>query len=109
MAPCPVGRRQRGRREVQAGFELSERLVELARAQIDDAEIDVDRGASAAAARWRAAGWPARPRDRRCLAQGGAEEGVRWRPPPGSSGRSRRSSVSALSFEPLYQSATPRL
>ena len=44
VADVPVGRGHRRGGEVEPGLELAQRLVELARPQVGDAEVDVDGG-----------------------------------------------------------------
>ena len=71
----PVWRRKRWRREVQPGFELSQRLIEIAREEIGDSQVDIDSGG----------GWEERDRVlqayARCgqvplFAQGGPQKGM---------------------------------
>ena len=71
----PVRRRPRGRGQVQPGLELSDRLVEIARPQVRDAQIDVDGGGRR---QERDRALQARPGSREIarLAQGGAEKRV---------------------------------
>ena len=103
----PVGPGNRRRREVQPGFELSQRLVGLTRAKVGDPEVDIDGGR-----RWQERDCALQAGSRRgklaLLAQGRSEKGI-LAPAAGSSRTLSCSSDTALSFEPLYHSATPRL
>ena len=70
---CPSRASARRRREVQPGFELSQRLVHLARAKIRDAEVDIN-GGRRRQQRDRALQACPRPRQITVVAQGGSEK-----------------------------------